>query len=392
MSIVIIGAGHAGLTLAREIRANSKTTEITIISRDVIRGYYKPNLSKALSMNKTPDQLIMKSAETIAQDLNAKLLSNVTVVDIDSERKEVRGLFNDNGNDSEESRIMTIPYHSLVLATGASPIQLPIERDSRTELLSINNLEDYEVFRRGVEQKKKVLIIGAGFVGCELASDLISNGYDVDMVDLCEWPLQRSMPEVMGTEIKKAMTEQGVKWHLGKTLTSVTTNQHKVKVACLSDGTEIQTDAIVSAVGLVPNTRLASEAGVIVQRGIEVDGLSQTNQADIYALGDCVEYKGVTLPFIMPATYAAKALAKTLTGTETTLALPVLPVAVKISACSTVVCPSLDKKGIWEVQGAGMNLEAHFINEEGFMSGFALTGQCITRKNQLVAECLPVFY
>ncbi len=388
MSIVIIGAGHAGLTLAREIRANCKITPITIISRDAIRGYYKPNLSKALSMEKTPDQLVMKSAETIAQDLNAKLLSNVTVIDIDTEHKELKGLF----NNTEESSVMTIPYHSLVLATGASPIRLPIERESSTELLSINNLEDYEVFRERIQQKKKVLIIGAGFVGCELASDLISNDYDVDIVDLCEWPLQRSMPEVMGTEIRKAMTEQGVKWHLGKTLASVTTEQDNGKIAHLSDGTKIQTDAIVSAVGLVPNTHLARSAGVMVQRGIEVDGLSQTSEPDIYALGDCVEYKGVTLPFIMPATHAAKALAKTLTSTETALTLSALPVAVKISACPTLVCPSLDKKGIWQVQGAGMNLEAHFINGEGLMSGFALTGQCITRKNQLVTECLPAFY
>lgn len=385
MSIVIIGAGHAGLTLAREIRANCKTTQVTIVSREAIRAYYKPSLSKALSMNKTPEQLVMKNADLIAQELNVTLLSQFTVIDIDAERKTLSGLINDD----EESSVITLSYDSLVLATGASPIRLPIERDFTTTLLSINNLEDYEVFRARIQHKKKILIIGAGFVGCELASDLISNDYEVDIVDLCEWPLQRSMPEAMGSEIKKSMAEQGVQWHLGVTLASVTTDEHNQKVACLSDGSMIQTDEIVSAVGLVPNTRLASNAGVIVQRGIEVNALSQTNQANIYALGDCVEYQGVTLPFIMPATLAAKALAKTLTGTETVLELPALAVAVKISACPTVVCPSLNKKGIWQVQGAGMNLEAHFINEEGLMSGFALTGQCIAKKNQLTGACLP---
>lgn len=385
-SVVIIGAGHAGLTLAREIRANCKTTEITLISREEVRGYYKPNLSKALSMNKVPDQLVMKQAKTIADELNVQLLSQMTVIDIDAERKEIKGLF----NDSEESTVMTVPYHSLVLATGASPIRLPIERDLNTTLLSINNLEDYEVFRARIEQKKKILIIGAGFVGCELASDLISNGYDVDIVDLCEWPLQRSMPEMMGTEIKKAMMEQGVNWHLGVTLVSVTPNDQGFMTGCLSDGTTIQIDEIVSAVGLAPNTRLARDAGVIVQRGIEVDEYSMTSQPDIYALGDCVEYQGATLPFIAPATHAAKALAKTLTGTKTKLALPALPVAVKIGACPTVVCPSLNKKGIWQLQGAGLDLEARFINESGELAGFALTGQCIAKKSQLASECLPI--
>lgn len=383
--VVIIGAGHAGLTLAREIRANCKTTEITIISRESIRGYYKPSLSKALSMNKAPDQLVMKSAETIAEELNAKLLGQFTVIDINAERKEVKGLF----NDTEESSILTIPYHSLVLATGASPIRLPIERDSNLELLSINKLEDYEVFRARIQGKKKILIIGAGFVGCELASDLISSGYEVDIVDRCEWPLQRSMPEVMGTTIKKAMADQGVNWHLGTTLDSVVPNEKGCNVGHLSDGTIIDIDEVVSAIGLAPNTRLARDAGVVVRRGIEVDEYSKTSQPEIYALGDCVEYQGATLPFIAPATHAAKALAKTITGTKTVLELPALPVAVKISACPTIVCPPLNKRGIWQVQGSGMNLEALFISEEGVLSGFALTGHCIAKKNELASECAP---
>lgn len=383
--VLIIGAGHAGLTLAREIRANCKTTDITIISRELIRAYYKPSLSKALSMNKSPDQLVMKSAEAIAKELNVRLLGQFTVIDIDAERKEVKGLF----NDTEESSIMTIAYHSLVFATGASPIPLPIERDSSLALLSINKLEDYEVFRARIQDKKKVLIIGAGFVGCELASDLISSGYEVDIVDMCEWPLQRSMPEVMGTTIKTAMADQGVNWHLGTTLASVVTNEKGVNIGHLSDGTTLEIDEVVSAIGLAPNTRLARDAGVVVQRGIEVDEYSKTNQPDIYALGDCVEYQGVTLPFIAPATHAAKALAKTITGTKTVLELPALPVAVKISACPTVVCPSLNKRGIWQVQGSGMNLEARFINEEGTLSGFALTGQCTSKKNELASECAP---
>lgn len=385
-SVVIIGAGHAGLTLAREIRANCKTTEITIISREAIRGYYKPNLSKALSVNKTPNQLVMKQADTIAEELNANLLAQFTVIDVDAERKEVKGLF----NNSEESHVLTIPYDSLVLATGASPIRLPIERAAITPLLSINNLEDYEVFRARIKNKKKILIIGAGFVGCELASDLISNGFNVEIIDQCEWPLQRSMPEVMGTEIKKAMAEQGVSWHLGVTLLSVAKGAQGVLTGSLSDGTTIQFDEVVSAVGLVPNTLVARDAGVAVQRGIAVDSFSQTNQPDIYALGDCVEYLGVTLPFIAPATHAAKALAKTITGTKTALMLPALPVAVKLSACPTVVCPPLINKGIWQVQGSGMNLEAHFINEQGELSGFALTGQCVSKKSQLASECLPI--
>ncbi|WP_250655976.1 NAD(P)/FAD-dependent oxidoreductase [Alkalimarinus coralli] len=382
-NVVIIGAGHAGLTLAREVRAHCQSTPITIISREPVRGYYKPNLSKALSMGKTPDQLVMKEGSTIAAELNVQLLGDCTVTRIDAENRVVFAVC--EGSDE----VISVPYASLVLATGANPMKLPVECSPAVERLTVNTLQDYENFRNKLKGAKRVLIIGAGFVGCELASDLVTNGYAVDVVDMAEWPLQRSMPEVMGTEIKKAMAEQGVRWHLGLTLESLTSQDGVVKTARLSNDEVIETDLIVSAVGLAPNIKLASEAGISVGRGIVVDESSETSQKGIFALGDCVEYLGVTMPFIAPATHAAKALAKTLTGKRTALELPAMPVAVKISACPTVICPSLGKKGIWQVRGAGRDLEAHFINEDGRLSGFSLTGQCISKKGQLASECLP---
>lgn len=385
--VVIVGAGHAGLTLAREIRATCKRTPLIIIDHDLIRAYYKPNLSKALSLNKTPDQLVLKSAETLAAELDATLLSETTVTHIDSEHN----LISYRVNDSNPCDV-NLCYGSLVLATGANPIQLPLIHNFGVDILSINDLSDYEAFRQRIESKKRVLIIGAGFVGCELASDLIANGYEADVVDICEWPLQRSMPEAMGSEIRKALQEQGVTWHLGTTLETVTEKDDQVKSVRLSNGTTIDTDVVVSAIGLTPNTRLARSAGIEVGRGIVINAESQTSHKNIYALGDCVEYQHNLLPFIAPATHAAKALAKTLTGIKTPLSFPALPVAVKMSACPTVICQPLDKKGVWEVQGTGKDLEARFINENGVMSGFALTGQCVAKKNLLVSECVPALH
>lgn len=382
--VVIVGAGHAGLTLAREVRGNCKNTPITIIDHEVIKSYYKPNLSKALSLKKTPDQLVIKNAETLATDLDAKLLSQTFITDIDTEKN----LISYRKPDIHTNEVK-LSYQSLVLATGASTIKLPSTCNSGADILSINDLSDYESFRLNIKHKERVLIVGAGFVGCELASDLITNGYAVDIVDLGEWPLQRSIPEVMGAELKKALMEQGVRWHLGATLESITGKDQEDKIIRLSNGLMIHTDVVVSAIGLVPNTGMAKFAGLKTGRGIVVNSNSQTSQKDVYALGDCVEYHDNLLPFIAPATYAAKALAKTLTGNKTSLSLPALPVAVKISACPMIICPSRDKKGVWQVQGTGKDLEARFINKDGTMSGFALTGRCVANKSQLTSQCVP---
>ncbi|MCP5211365.1 MAG: FAD-dependent oxidoreductase [Hahellaceae bacterium] len=386
--IVIIGSGHAGLTLARELRAKSSDVPLVVLSKEEICAYYKPNLSKALSMGKTPAQLIMKDASVLTKELNAKLIGRVEVQTIDHKARRVRYR-------TEQGEIHQLDYQALVLATGASPIQLPVEKSSSVPFLAINNVNDYRTFRNAIEGKKRVLIIGAGFVGCELASDLSGAGYEVQVVDKGQWPLQRAIPEVIGSTIKKAMAENGVQWHFGKTVEAAhwaginqQTRAGKPVEVTLSDGTVLETDIIISAVGLKAETKLAIDAGLSVGQGIVIDSFSQTSQEHIYALGDCVQYEGSTMPFIAPATQSAKALAQTLTGTPTAFALPAMAVAVKISACPTVMWPSVKSRGVWEVQGAGMDLEAHFMDEHGSIIGFALTGACIAQKNVLSKRCL----
>lgn len=382
--IIIIGSGHAGLNVAREVRSNSADVPLVILSKEAITAYYKPNLSKALSMGKSAEQLVMKTEDILAEELAAELISRVEVINIDPQKKVVsyRNL---------QGEIRQKTYQTLVLATGANPIQLPVEKFSSVPFLAVNNLDDYRVFRQTIKSKKRVLIIGAGFVGCELASDLSTQGYQVAVIDKGQWPLQRAIPEVMGSTIRKAMTETGVEWHFGKTVEAAQLSSlgcADATMVTLSDGSVIKTDVIVSAVGLRPNTRLASHAGLDTGQGIVVNEYLQTSSADIYALGDCIQYQGVPFPFIAPATQAAKALAKTITGQLTPFAMPSLAVAVKITVCPTVIFPSAKTKGVWEVQGMGMDLEAHLIDELGAISGFALMGNCIAKKTELARQCL----
>jgi rubredoxin-NAD+ reductase len=155
----------------------------------------------------------------------------------------------------------------------------------------------------------------------------------------------------------------------------------------LSSETLLEVDMIISAIGLKANTDLAKQLGAKTSLGIQVDAFSQTSIKNVYALGDCAEYQEKLLPFIAPITLAAKGLAKTLTGETSKLTLPANAVPVKISACPTVICPSSDSRGIWEVQGSGSDLEAHFLNEFGELTGFALTGSATSRKAELLKTC-----
>ncbi|MCG8611414.1 MAG: FAD-dependent oxidoreductase [Pseudomonadales bacterium] len=377
--IVIIGSGHAGLTLAREIRVLDGASPVVLISREDICAYYKPNLSKALTMRKSPEDLVMKSETQLQEQLQITLMSRYTVVAVNA-GDQIVSVQDDQGMQQDLS------YRALVMATGANPVRVPIQTTGPVPIHTLNNLDDFRAYHRDLQGKKRVLVIGAGFVGAEVASDLISQGIQVDVVDKGLWPLQRVLPETLGSAIQNAMAKTGVTWHMGRVVESIEAGESEYRVK-LSDGSIILTEMILSAVGLRANTQLANSAGINVGQGYIVDRFSQTSVKGIYALGDCAQYEGSILPFIAPATLAAKALAKTLTGSPAALNFPALPVPVKLSACPTVICPSLVGNGVWEVQGAGTDLEAHLLDEHGQIIGFALTGTSVARKNALMQKC-----
>ncbi len=377
--IVVIGSGHAGITLIREVRQLDIKTPVILITKDNADTYYKPNLSKAISMGKSPDELVMKSAEQIELDLGVQVVSNAVVENIDT----VKGSLNIKGAKGRYS----IAYKDLVLAVGAAPIELPIDGDAADQVLSVNTLDEYRFFRDKIKAKKNVLIIGAGFVGMEFASDLSNSDYQVDVVDMGEWPLQRSLPEELGRSIKNSFKEGILTWHFSASVVTVNRQGDKLEVT-LSTGKKIMVDVVLSAVGIRPNVQLAKKANISVNRGIIVDECLRTSHENVYAIGDCAELSGHTLPFIAPATFSAKALAKTLLGTVSELSIPNLAVAVKISTCPTVVCPSLTQDGVWKVEGDSCDLIACYKNSEGQLLGFALTGKAISQKVNLLKECL----
>lgn len=374
-TIIIIGSGLAGYNVARELRKLNQDVELILIADDNADFYSKPMLSNALAKNKLVEDLPMANAEKMALDLNAKILTNTKVLKIDSENNLV--ITADNNS---------INYSKLVLAVGASPIKLSIEGNATANILSVNNLEDYAIFRERIKNKKKIAIIGAGLIGCEFANDLLLADFEVSVIDLADLPLNRLLPQQAGEYLKNTLSDKGVNWFLAKNIESINYENNLFTIN-LSGGLIIDADVVLSSVGLRANIKLAEEAGIKVNRGISVNRSLQTNVSNIFALGDCAEVEGLFLPFVMPLMNSARAVAKSLAGEITAVNYPAMPVVVKTPSCPIVVSPpAQDVAGEWLVEEDEHGVLARYQDAEGNLQGYALVGKAVENKQTLTKE------
>ena len=353
--VVIIGSGLAGYTLARELRKQDPDTAITEITRDGGESYSKPMLSNALSQQKSDAQLVQKTASQIEADLKAIVLTFQQVTAIDRAAKTVT---------LETGKV--VEYTNLVLALGADPRPAGLN----APVCSVNDLADFRQWREKLDQPRRILLIGAGLVGCEFANDLVSAGHQVVMVDPAPWPLGRLLPQKLGDQMTLALQEAGIEVHLTKTVSEMNANS-----AVLSDGIVVPFDFALSAIGLIPRVDLALQAGLTVGRGIVVDRTLKTSDPYIYALGDCAQSPAGVLPFVLPLMAQARTLALVLAKGQGSLVLPALPIVVKTPCLPLAVCPPApDAVGEWRVEGEGRDLKAVFTGPDGAALGFALSG------------------
>jgi rubredoxin-NAD+ reductase len=313
----------------------------------------------------------------MAVQLDARIVAGIEVEAIDAASRTV------------QAGGAPIRYSKLVLALGADPIALPLEGDAADTVMQVNDLAAYASFRAAIAGKRTVVLLGAGLIGCEFANDLAAAGYSVRVVDPAPRPLGRLLPEAAAQRVQLALASIGVVWHLGTTARAVSHAATGLRVD-LADGTTLAADVVLSAVGLRPRTQLAQRAGLKVGRGIVTDRQLQTSAADVYALGDCAEVDGETLPYVLPLMQAARALAKTLAGTATPVVYPAMPVMVKTPAMPVVVCPPRALPGTWKMTQDASGIEASFVDESGKLLGYALVGEATARKQALTRLVPPV--
>jgi rubredoxin-NAD+ reductase len=375
--IVIVGSGMAGYALAREFRKLDQTTPMIMLTADDGAVYSKPMLSNALAQDRTPEALVQKDAARAAADLGIEIRARTRVTTIDRPGKRV-ALRGGGG----------LSYRKLVLAVGAQSRPYPLDSGDAAPIATVNNLDDYGIWRRGLGEGARVLIMGAGLIGVEFANDLAAAGYAVTVADPMQWPLGRLLPEQAGVALREALEEAGVRFRLGRMVEAIEAAADGWQ-ARLDDGETLEFDRVLSAIGLVPHTDLARRAGLAVGTGILVDEMLATGDPDIFAIGDCAETEAGILPYILPLMAEARVLARTLAGEPTRLQLPALPVVVKTPALPVAICPPKPgAEGRWLVSGNRRDLYAVFRGPDGCDLGFALTGAG-TGARQTLAGDMP---
>jgi rubredoxin-NAD+ reductase len=388
--IVIIGTGIAGYTLLKELRRIDAETPVIIITGDDGRNYSKPMLSTGFTKNKDANALAMSDAGSMALQFNCSVWTHTVVSSINT---EAQSLTLTTGIDIE--------YSKLVIAWGADVIRPPIEGDGQDLVFSINDLVDYDKFRKVLTKNKakKIAIIGGGLIGSEFTNDLINGEFETETVDPMGYTLPTLLPEVAGKTVQAALEAKGAKFHFGPlangefgpVATAVNKTEAGVEVV-LNNGVTIEADVVVSAVGVRPRIALAEAAGIKVNRGVVGNKLLETSAKNVFTLGDCAEIEGHVLFYVTPLMQGAKALAKTLTGTPTEVSYPAMPVTIKTPACPVVVSPApRDAEGEWSVDKNGDDVVAEFRNGAGELLGFALTGaNGVKEKMRLQKELPPI--
>ena len=383
--IVIIGAGMAGFTVAREVRKLDKTIPLLIVTSDTGGYYSKPMLSNAFAQKKEAAQLLTQDVTQMAAQLDARIIAGTHVRAVDT---AARTITTDDGPHA---------YDKLVLAVGAQPVRLTIAGDGADQVLSVNHVADYARFRDLVALPKhgvstRVTILGAGLIGCEFADDLAGAGHAVTLIDPAALPLSALAAPALSRGLLAALTRRGILLKLGTTASRIDRNGDSLRVT-LADGGVIDTDIVLSAIGLRPDLTIARTAGLAAERGILVDATGRTSAEHVYAVGDCAEYTvdvaGGTriLPYIAPLMAAARAIARSLTGTPSIIDHKESPVIVKTPSYPiALVPPPLHAMagGGWEDEQSAERLICRFRDAQGVLVGFCVAPQDAASRNALM--------
>lgn len=328
--VVIIGAGIAGWSVAEAIRAGDPDTPVMLVTACDGAFYPKPALSTALANGKSADELAEQNAADRAAELGVEVRTQTRVLKIDSARKRITTA---KGG---------IQYGHLVMALGAQQRELPVAGDAAGEIVRVNDLAAYRRLReRLASGVRHVTILGAGLIGCEFAEDLTTAGYEVSVIDPADYPLASLVPAETGHALRGVLQQKGVGWRFQATLDSLDRSGGRLR-ATLSDGDAIETDLVLSAAGLVPNTRVAQKAGLQVANGIVTDVLMRTSQADVYAIGDCAAVDGRVFAYIEPIRRQAATIAAGLRGEQLPFSGKPPLVRVKTPSLPLVICPPRD--------------------------------------------------
>lgn len=277
MSVVIVGASLAGLRTAEALRARDYGEPITLVGAEPGLPYDRPPLSKEhLSQKHSGAASLLSSADKI-DGLDIELRSGVRAVGLDPDRRRVALSDGD------------VSYDHLVIATGADARTLSFG-DGLAGFHTLRTLADADLLRAEFDRSPKVLVLGGGFIGAEVAASARKRGLEVDLVELLPAPMSSALGPRAGTLLGRLHCDNGVRLRCGVTVTRAMGGDRVEKVE-LSDGTVLDADVVVLGLGVIPATKWLAGSGLTIDNGVQCDTeLRATGYSDIYAVGDVARW------------------------------------------------------------------------------------------------------
>jgi apoptosis-inducing factor 3 len=273
-TVVIIGGGAAGLAAAEMLRREGYDGALTMLSADDSPPCDRPNLSKDYLAGTAPEDWIPLRPPEFYTERKIDLRLGTRVATIDVGRKQV-------GVDGGAS----VAYDALLIATGADPVRLDIQGAGGNALHYLRSFSDSRALIARAQSAKRVAVIGASFIGLEVAASLRARGIDVHVIAPESAPLERVMGAEVGAFVRDVHVAHGVVFHLGRTVSRIDGSR-----LTLSDASDLDVDFVVAGVGVRPSLALAQTAGIALDRGIRVDAYLETSARGVYAAGDVARW------------------------------------------------------------------------------------------------------
>lgn len=302
--LIVIGNGMAGISTVEQILKLSDSFDITVFGSEPHPNYNRIMLSYVLEGSKTVDDIVLNDWNWY-KDNNITLHTTTTVTHIDTTNKQIT---TDKG--------MTESYDKLIIATGSNPFILPIPGSDKEGVVGFRDISDCNQMLEAAKKYEKAAVIGGGLLGLEAAKGLVNLGMDVTVVHLMEDIMERQLDHSASSMLQAELERQGIKFAMGKQ-TSELIGEDRVSGLRFSDGSILDAELVVMAVGIKPNIALAKASNMEVGRGIIVDDYMLTSCDGVYSVGECTEHRGICYGLVAPLFEQGNVLAKHICGVDT---------------------------------------------------------------------------